>query len=76
LRRGRNLRAGEVRQPLLLRRAWQPNEHQQKPQEGFLLISKTDAEHNMQAFQKEGYEMELYHELGKSQMQVYKFKRP
>jgi hypothetical protein len=50
--------------------------HQQKPQEGFLLISKTDAEHNMQAFQKEGYEMELYHELGKSQMQVYKFKRP
>ncbi len=50
--------------------------HQQKPQEGFLLISKTDAEHNMQAFEKEGYEMELYHELGKRQMQVYKFKRP
>lgn len=50
--------------------------HQQKPQEGFLLISKTDAEHNMQAFEKEGYEMELYHELGKRQMQIYKFKRP
>ena len=50
--------------------------HLQKPQEGFLLITKTDAEHNMQAFEKEGYEMELYHELGKRQMQVYKFKRP
>ena len=50
--------------------------HQQKPQEGLLLISKTDAEHNMQAFEKEGYKMELYHELGKRQMQVYKFKRP
>ena len=50
--------------------------HLQKPQEGFLLITKTDADRNMQAFQAEGYEMELYHELGKRQMQVYKFKRP
>lgn len=49
--------------------------HLQKPTEGFLLISKTDAEHNMPEFQQEGYQMELFYELGKREMQVYKFKK-
>lgn len=52
------------------------NFHLQKPQEGFLLISKTDAEHNMATFESEGYQMELFYETGKRDMQVYRFKRP
>lgn len=49
------------------------NFHLQKPQQGFLLISKSDAERNMPEFKNEGYQMELFYELGKRDMQVYKF---
>ena len=52
------------------------NFHLQKPKEGYLLITKTDAERNMPEFQSEGYKMELFCELGKREMQVYKFSRP
>ena len=51
------------------------NFHLQKPQEGYLLISKPDAALNMAAFQREGYQMELFYEVGKREMQVYKFER-
>ena len=51
------------------------NFHLQKPDEGFLLISKKDAENNMKTFEQQGYIMELYYELGKREMQVYRFKR-
>ena len=52
------------------------NFHKQKPKEGFLLISKTDAERNMPEFESQGYQMQLFYELGKREMQVYKFSRP
>ena len=52
------------------------NFHLQKPKEGYLLITKTDAERNMPEFRSEGYKMELFCELGRREMQVYKFCRP
>lgn len=49
------------------------NFHIQKPKEGFLLISKSDAERNFPEFESEGYKLELYYEVGKRDMQVYEF---
>ena len=52
------------------------NFHTQQPSKGFLLITKKDAERNLPAFRQEGYEMELFYELGKRNMQVYRFRKP
>ena len=45
----------------------------QKPAEGFLLISKTDAENYFGQFKKEGYHFNLRYETPKREMQVYAF---
>jgi len=51
------------------------NFYLQKPDKGFLLISKEDAERNFPEFQHEGYQLEPYYDLGKRDMQVYKFSK-
>lgn len=49
--------------------------HLQKPTEGFLLISQEDAERNFPAFRNDGYQLDLFYDVGKRGMQVYKFCR-
>ena len=51
------------------------NFYLQKPKEGFLLITEQDAERNFPEFQSEGYQLELFYEVGMRGMQVYKFRR-
>ena len=46
---------------------------QQKPQEGFLLIFKDEAERYLPQFQKEGYHFNLRYETPKREMQIYAF---
>lgn len=49
------------------------NFYWKKPDSGYLLITKADAERNFPEFQREGYQFELCYELGKRGMQVFKF---
>ena len=45
----------------------------QQPMEGFLLITKEDAEHYLPQFAKEGYHFNLRYDTPKREMQVYAF---
>ena len=51
------------------------NFDRQDPDEGFLLITKTDAQRRLPAFERQGYHFKLYYEADRREMQVYSFKR-
>lgn len=47
--------------------------HQEQPSEGFLLISKDDAENNFPEFQRKGYAFKQVYETDRRQVQLYQF---
>lgn len=51
------------------------NFYKEKPSEGFLLISKGDAERNFGEFRSEGYTFRLRFDTGMRDMQVYEFRK-
>ena len=51
------------------------NFYKEKPSEGFLLISKGDAERNFDEFRSEGYTFRLRYDAGMRDMQVYEFRK-
>ncbi|MBR1548923.1 MAG: dolichyl-phosphate-mannose--protein mannosyltransferase, partial [Prevotella sp.] len=51
------------------------NFYRQKPDSGFLLITRTDAESSLPRFEKEGYRFRLRHEADRREMQVYEFSK-
>ena len=51
------------------------NFDRQHPDKGFLLITKTDAQRNLPAFEREGYQFKLCYEAERREMQIYAFNR-
>ena len=51
------------------------NFYREKPNRGFLLITKTDALRNFPQFQSEGYRFRLRYEADRRELQVYEFTR-
>ena len=49
--------------------------HHEKPQSGFLLISRKDMEKNKAGFAREGYQFEPVYQASKRGLMVYKFSR-
>ena len=51
------------------------NFHRQRPDSGFLLITRTDALRNLPEFEREGYHFKLRYEADRREMQVYAFSK-